>query len=109
MTSTTIPTTDDVLVRAAEILRDPERVVKDPGHLYEEADGTWTHYPDRRARVCFMGAIFVAGDELGFPSAYALDRVRHVLDEHNLTGFTHTLRDQGPEFCAALIDETRRS
>jgi hypothetical protein len=56
----------DVLEAAARMLRDPDRVVKDPLHsMYETADGAQGAWTGTAERGCFVGCIRMAAHDLG--------------------------------------------
>jgi hypothetical protein len=111
--------------RAAELLRDENRVVLDPYSLYEDAQGERVDARDDIAsrdncRVCFIGAIYVAAYETVEGSRDRLQGIITVCGAFNErddtgefdiaggvvpVGMTSVLRDKGPKYCARVLDE----
>lgn len=109
---------DDVLEKAAELLRDPDRVVLDPDHLFETAGGSDSSFGGAKnsaaCRVCFAGAFSRAVVELG-GDPYDSDENRMAANEASLAvlrkirplDFTDALKLHGAAWCADALDEAR--
>lgn len=112
---------------ARRVLADPDRVVEDPEHLYENDYGAVAHLPEA-TRGCFLGAIQLGLRDLGVPieeieaarprlAEMESERMRPVLMERHgmeallradTDAWTYTLREQGAKGCIEVIDEVLR-
>jgi hypothetical protein len=92
-----------VAKQAREYLSDPDRVVLDPEHLYEDNEGVGTmrRLDGEPDRMCFMGALCVAADHRPYLWMRTADALAHQAGVDNLTV---VLRDDGAEGCVAVID-----
>lgn len=106
----TAVTVDAVLERAAEIMRDPSRVVLDVDNLFEDAEGNPVWDAEPAQRCCFTGAFRLAAMGLsGDPYSDIAEEARDATAREFGGGWTKYLRDEGPEACAAVIDRAREA
>ena len=118
------PAVTAVLQRTAELLRNPDRVVLDPHHLYEDPSGVEmpvhtspSEVAVAEGRACFLGAFRVAAAELNCDSPDPYGMSSEVLQARSLLApvvhahsggwgtFTGYLEREGGPACADLIDE----
>lgn len=85
------------LAALREKLADPDRVVLDPSHMFEDADGVECDRPrdHEPARACLIGWEVALGREDGFANSWAtwnyLDQARAQQYKHG-EGYTDALR-----------------
>lgn len=105
------------LVAWRERMADPDRVVLDPDHLYEDADGNEIEFADEDReppRACMLGHRLLIGESLGYSSFYGTVAYRAetlVLGQGlslrsalRLTNCTQLLDLGGREGCVEAID-----
>jgi hypothetical protein len=89
-----------VLRKAAQGLRDPERVVLDPWHLFEDANGDEAMEGEVPCRACAVGHIMWAstGEEARSAALDAVDPLDAVIE------LTRRLEDEGAAAVADLYE-----
>ena len=96
-----IPEAATALRKAAEGLRDPERVVQDPWNLFEDADGRDVGENEEPCRACAVGHIVWVAAATVFPMEVEIACTDAVGSHHDLTTL---LADEGAAAVADLYD-----
>lgn len=106
----------EVLEATRAIMTSPDRVVNDPEHMYERADGrTAAVYMEDAARGCFLGAFWMALLDLGMAPeearAHNLSPTRDLvyphlaLQTHGTCPWTFQLETFGADGCVLALDK----